>query len=610
MARGHTRFGNSWCREFSSPRPINDKERLVEARKAQHSDGDEVDIFFIDSQDTAAPLEDDVVGSFCGGTNLENIEKGKGSAGGLRTVWLDDRSNFPALQGSGEPREYENPLTPTGLLRALTEKQFNHEKLCDAGRRLIYISDLSPDCIHALAATAPSLHAPALRSAIFSHLESQISIGVKIPSTGCLKFELELNLPFFILRKSPPPEKTTHDTVKTKPARGWTDLSFLGLDACDSKIRSSEPDEVWCLQEAQITCVVTGTDDWRWTAYGFVDSEADGVLGELSAQDMLYDQIAGQQIQCLDATIPIRAPRDYWIKVFELRIVQVTAEYKNLTHKFKAGFDQYMKAHTISLSSRLATSQDRMTEMKEAFDWTFLMMDVLTKPLDVLSAKLEAWHAFYPKDGDGDVEYFYDDPDASATTQAIKASTSRSRSMRIIKAHFHELHRYHSELVALREECKRYTKALKLSLSLGKREAADKTEFTSIFTVNILYPVALAAAIFSMQQPAIPFPQTPRTFGITVIIFFFLVVVAQFLVIRAQPWMRRIITWWLDRNVREEANGIMPDARVRKEEEVVKGGVQETVTDEESAAPEMSRDKSRTWKSWVTRSSSKRTLVG
>lgn len=342
MARGHTRFGNSWCEEFSSPRPINDEERLVEARKAQHSDGDEVDIFFIDSQDTAAPLEVDVVGSFCEGTNLENVEKGKGSAGGLRTVWLDDRNSSPALQGSGETREYENPLTPTGLLRALTEKQFNHEKLCDAARRLIYISDLSPDCIHALAATASSLHARALRSAIFSHLEFRSSIGVKIPSAGCLKFELELNLPFFILRKSLPPEKTTHNTVKTKPGGGWTDLSFLGLDACDSKIRSSELDEVWCLQEAQITCVVTGTDDWRWTAYGFVDSEANGVLNELSAQDMRFDQIAGQQIQSLDANLPIWTPRDYWIKVFELRIVQVTAEYKNITHKFKAGFDQYV----------------------------------------------------------------------------------------------------------------------------------------------------------------------------------------------------------------------------------------------------------------------------
>jgi hypothetical protein len=57
----------------------------------------------------------------------------------------------------------------------------------------------------------------------------------------------------------------------------------------------------------------------------------------------------------------------------------------------------------------------------------------------------------------------------------------------------------------------------------------------------------------------------------------------------------------------------MPDALVKKKEEIVKGGAQERVTDvtdEESVTPKMSRDKSRTWKSWVTRSSTERTLVG
>jgi hypothetical protein len=74
-----------------------------------------------------------------------------------------------------------------------------------------------------------------------------------------------------------------------------------------------------------------------------------------------------------------------------------------------------------------------------------------------------------------------------------------------------------------------------------------------------------------------------------------------------------MITSWLERGVREETKGIMPDAKVKKKEEVMKGGVQERVTDvtdEESVTPKMSRDKSRTWKSWVTRSSTERTLVG
>jgi hypothetical protein len=336
---GHISFGNSRWAEFSSPRLITDEERLVEARKAQDADGDDLGLFFIDFRDTTAPLEVDVVESFCQGTNLEYVEKGKGSAGSLRKVWLDDR-NSPGFEGSGDTRVHENPLTATGLLRALAKKQFNHEKLCNASRRLIYVSDLNPDCIHALAATASSLHARALRSTIYRHLVFRPSVGVKIPSAGCLRFQLELHLPFFIMRKSTPPDKTPHGTVKTKPDRGWTDLSFLRLDACDSNSRPSEPEEVWCMQEAQISCVVTGTDDWSWTGYGFVDAEVDGELAEATESDMRFDQIAGGGE--VEANLPIWRPRDWWIKVFEVRIDQVTGHYENLVHKLNSAFDQYV----------------------------------------------------------------------------------------------------------------------------------------------------------------------------------------------------------------------------------------------------------------------------
>jgi hypothetical protein len=338
MGRSHTRFGNSWCGEFSLPRKINDEQRLVEARKAHHADGDDLRIFFIDSGDTTAPLEVDVVESFCQRTSFEYVKKGKGLAGGRRAVWLDDRNSFPDSERSGETREYENPLTATGLLRALEPQRFNHENLHDAARRLIYVSDLSPDCIHVLAATASSLHARALRNAIYRHLVFRPSVAIKIPSSGCLTFQLELHLPFFILGKSTPPDMT-HGTVKTKPDRGWTDLSFLELDNLDSNVQPSEPNEVWGLQEAQISCVVTGTDDWRWTGYGFVDAEVDGLLADATEEEMGFDQLAGGEIE---AKSPIWRPRDYWVRVFEIRINQITRQYEYLLYKLNLAFDQYV----------------------------------------------------------------------------------------------------------------------------------------------------------------------------------------------------------------------------------------------------------------------------
>ncbi|KAH8745762.1 hypothetical protein BGZ57DRAFT_836771 [Hyaloscypha finlandica] len=334
MGRVCPHFGESWWGEFSSPRRIDDEQRLLEVRKEMHADGDDLGIFYIDSEDTAAPLEVDVVESFCQGTSFEDVKKGKGLAGSWRNVWLDERNSLDlAGVGTAETREHENPLTATGLLRALEPQRFNHKKLHDAGRRLIYISDLNPDCIHALAATVSGLHARALRSAIYRHLIFRPSISIKIPTKPCLTFQLELHLPFFILRKSTPPN--IYGTVKTKPDRRWTDLSFLELDNFNSK----ESNEVWSIQETQISCVVTGTDDWRWTGYGFVDAEVDGLLVDACEENMRFDQIASGIIE---ANSPIWSPRDYWIKVLEFRIIRITREYENLLHKLNLAFDHYV----------------------------------------------------------------------------------------------------------------------------------------------------------------------------------------------------------------------------------------------------------------------------
>jgi hypothetical protein len=344
MDHSHAHFGNRWCREFSNPRGINDEERLVEARRRQGFDGDDLRTFFIDHQDTTAPLEVKVLEIFCRGTRLEDVKKGEGLAGSQRTLWIDDRNSFPDLEGCGDTREYENPLTATGALRALEPPRFNHKNLHDAARRLIYVTDLNPACIHALAATASSLQARALRNAIYRHLAFQPSVAVKIPSTGCLTFQLILHLPFFILRKSTPSDKT-QGKVKEKPDRGWTDLSFLKLDDLDFDNSPSERNEVWGLQEAQISCVVTGTDDWRWIGYGFVDAEVDGLLADsLDADslelDMRFDQLAARE---MEASFPIWRPRDYWIRVFEIRIEQITQEYEYLIHQLELAVNQYVR---------------------------------------------------------------------------------------------------------------------------------------------------------------------------------------------------------------------------------------------------------------------------
>jgi hypothetical protein len=152
------------------------------------------------------------------------------------------------------------------------DPRFDDKKKSDAARRLIYISDLSPGDIHALAATATSHQAPVLRDAIYKHLSFQTSIGFKTSLSGFPIFKLDLHLPIFKGEKP-----LGHRNLIMTPKRRWTDLEFPDGN---SEGRDQGPKEmgVWGLHEAQISCVDTGSDDLKWLAYGFVDAEIEADL--------------------------------------------------------------------------------------------------------------------------------------------------------------------------------------------------------------------------------------------------------------------------------------------------------------------------------------------
>jgi hypothetical protein len=327
---------NSWYADFSRLRDLDDDETLVEVKMNVDADGDVLGNF-MDSGDAASGCEVEVLKAFCHGISPEDVESGEGTAGYRRAVWVDDRSSSQGLERSDRKRQYDNPLTATGLRRVLKIPRFGHEDWPDAARRLIYITDLDPTCIHALAATASCHQTPVLRNAIYKHLRFQTSIAVKIPSRGFLNFQLDLHLPFFLLRKSTPPEQSV-GKVNTKPPRRWIDLSFLKMDTSES--RNQDPNKVWGIHEAQISCVVAGSDDWRWVAYGFVDTEIDGFLTDLSEDDLSFDRIAAGE---LEAQFPIWKPRNYWLSLFEIRIEQVRKEWEYLILKVDLGVNQYVR---------------------------------------------------------------------------------------------------------------------------------------------------------------------------------------------------------------------------------------------------------------------------
>jgi hypothetical protein len=103
------------------------------------------------------------------------------------------------------------------------------------------------------------------------------------------------------------------------PPRQWTDLSFLDVQPLNSQAHRN-----YRMYEAQISLHICGTDDRRWIAYAFVDTF---FLENDLEDDFRNDPIALYQ---LDARSPMWDPREYFLRIFDIRIAQVSNEWENV----------------------------------------------------------------------------------------------------------------------------------------------------------------------------------------------------------------------------------------------------------------------------------------
>lgn len=110
------------------------------------------------------------------------------------------------------------------------------------------------------------------------------------------------------------------------------------------------------VQQAQFLLVVVGVDNFRWTAYCFVDSSSDNdetddddadETNDKDAQikedqpQFVEDMIAGDGEQ-LDANKPIRDPRVYLLRIWEIRIPEIVSEFDYLIHRLEESIVQYV----------------------------------------------------------------------------------------------------------------------------------------------------------------------------------------------------------------------------------------------------------------------------
>jgi hypothetical protein len=130
-----------------------------------------------------------------------------------------------------------------------------------------------------------------------------------------------------------------------KPLRQSWHLPFLSRSMSPSKSTNKTP-KGYFLYEAQISVVVTGIDDSVWTAYGFADTyfgSKESVrryhISRRQGRPGRPDPLAAGQI---DADIPIWTPREYFLRVIEIRTTQVQRHWNFISDRVEDAVKQYV----------------------------------------------------------------------------------------------------------------------------------------------------------------------------------------------------------------------------------------------------------------------------
>ncbi|KAG7039145.1 hypothetical protein JMJ77_0003432, partial [Colletotrichum scovillei] len=247
-------------------------------------------------------------------------------------------------------REFLGGLTAQELYEELRKQRYEDDDeapIVNADRRLIYISNLDAWGILALVGTAPESLSRLLGDFMINYICASPSIGVSFSTEGPETFTMQFSLPFRVWRSN---NGLMSDNRQKKPSgeplrasRNATFLRYLGQ--CEGL-----PNHTDGIYATTMSCMVTGYDQWRWTGLVLLETWFDEILDDPSPdmitryendfQDgMISDPLCRGKD---DATRTEWSPRPYFIRVLEIRIVQI---YREWTFLF-ARLDERLKAIT------------------------------------------------------------------------------------------------------------------------------------------------------------------------------------------------------------------------------------------------------------------------
>ena len=150
---------------------------------------------------------------------------------------------------------------------------------------------------------------------------------------------MEFHLPYFILQ---------HGTSSLRDDRAY---QIRGKNRDLRRCRRiptslSSPDTPEFLYEAQISLLISGLDEWFWTAFFFVDTYFSSRQSLRSYHERGIDALRGEEGY---VRIPVWNPRGYFLLVFSRRFRQVTKEWCNLVNTIDARLDFYVRLSSYYL---------------------------------------------------------------------------------------------------------------------------------------------------------------------------------------------------------------------------------------------------------------------
>lgn len=116
--------------------------------------------------------------------------------------------------------------------------------------------------------------------------------------------------------------------------------SYEMLETLEMETRKTRNDSFYF--ESQISFLLTGVDEWQWTAYCCVDTFFGSAKDPEWYMTKQLDGLSGvEQL----ANLPIWNPREYFLLVCSSRLSQVTMEWSNVVLKLQSRLDEYVWAN-------------------------------------------------------------------------------------------------------------------------------------------------------------------------------------------------------------------------------------------------------------------------